>query len=532
MFLSGDSLKIVEQKTFDRKDVSVCGVIPRILLFFAVLHCSQIVRRKNYVKNFFSVIGGNIGEFCRIALNIKRSMDNPLGHLRHHVSRLKNGGLVLLLDTGARITPEAEAMLQALYSRDPQSVYEHLKAIAEKGPGKFMASYYVGYGHKSIGDCGTVTLFIEGISMLAAKAIQDWMLYSGQEVSTRYVDFSIQPFEDPVGTVTTKEMLEALRTYYLHALPLLEIDLKRRFPIAEGEKEAMYVKAIKARAFDTLRGFLPAGARTSIAWHTNLRQAADKIALLRHHPLREVRQSADAIESVLIEAYPSSFSHERFEATEKYNEQWMSGQYYLEDTACPEFLLARDDIAYGEFARRPELQKIFADRPPKTELPKMLAEFGTMQFRFLLDFGSFRDIQRQRAVAQRMPLLTAFHGFEEWYLDELTPELREEAKNVLSKNSEAIAVLEKADTPKEVIQYFLPMGYRTANRLTGDLPAIVYLVELRATRFVHPTLQVRAHQMANVLKERLGKYGLNLHIDSEVGRFDIRRGAQDIIKKN
>jgi len=76
------------------------------------------------------------------------------------------------------------------------------------------------------------------------------------------------------------------------------------------------------------------------------------------------------------------------------------------------------------------------------------------------------------------------------------------------------------------------MGYRTANRLTGDLPAIVYLVELRATRFVHPTLQVRAHQMANVLKERLGKYGLNLHIDSEVGRFDIRRGAQDIIKKN
>src|SRR3989344_2233338 len=385
MFLSGDSLKIVEQKTFDRKDVSVCGVIPRILLFFAVLHCSQIVRRKNYVKNFFSVIGGNIGEFCRIALNIKRSMDNPLGHLRHHVSRLKNGGLVLLLDTGARITPEAEAMLQALYSRDPQSVYEHLKAIAEKGPGKFMASYYVGYGHKSIGDCGTVTLFIEGVSMLAAKAIQDWMLYSGQEVSTRYVDFSIKPFEDPIGTPVSMTLLEELRAYYLYALPVLETDLRRRFPLASGEDEGICGKAIKARAFDILRGFLPAGARTSIAWHTNLRQAADKMALLRHHPLREVRDATDAIEQVLVEAYPSSFGHKRYEATEDYNEMWMTQHYYLDDPACPEFLLARDDMAYDEFSGRPELRTLFHDRPPTTELPKMLAELGTMQFRFLLD---------------------------------------------------------------------------------------------------------------------------------------------------
>lgn len=46
--------------------------------------------------------------------------------------------------------PEANAMLQALYSRDPQSVVDHLKRVAEVGSDKFMNLYYVGYGHKSI----------------------------------------------------------------------------------------------------------------------------------------------------------------------------------------------------------------------------------------------------------------------------------------------------------------------------------------------------------------------------------------------
>lgn len=455
-------------------------------------------------------------------------MTTQLQNLRHHQRDLPGGGLVLLLDTGAIITPESDAMLQALYSRDPQSVHAHLKAIAEKGPENFMANFYVGYGHKSIGDCGTVTLFIEGVSMLAAKAIQDWMLYAGQEVSTRYVDFSTQRFVDAIDSEASNDVLEALRTYYLYALPILEADLKLRYPIGEGEKEGVYNKAIKARAFDILRGFLPAGASTSVAWHVNLRQGADKIALLRHHALKEVRDVAAMLEEVLIEAYPSSFGHKRYDLTEAYNETMMTQHYYLEDDACPEFALTRDGIAYEEFAQNPKWREVLALRPPKTELPKFVGELGTMQFRFLLDFGSFRDIQRQRAVYQRMPLLTSTHGFEEWYLNELPKELRVEGEKVLTAN---LASLKLISASKEEAQYYLPMGYRVPNRLTGDIAALVYLAELRATRFVHPTLQVRAHQIAGALKEKLSSYGLNLFIDDEIGRFDVKRGAQDIVKK-
>src|SRR6266571_8561229 len=100
--------------------------------------------------------------------------------LKHVRRSLKSGGRVVVLDTGALITAEAAAMLQALHSRSIGGVDSHLEKLAKKGATDFMNTYYVGYGDKSIGDCGTTTLFIEGISMLAAKAIQNSPLYNGQ----------------------------------------------------------------------------------------------------------------------------------------------------------------------------------------------------------------------------------------------------------------------------------------------------------------------------------------------------------------
>ncbi|MDP2594212.1 MAG: hypothetical protein Q8P36_02645, partial [bacterium] len=138
-------------------------------------------------------------------------MDTRILELKHSTRNLPGGGFVLVLNTGAVITPEAEAMLQALHSRSVGGIREHLKTLAEKGPEKFMQSFYVGYGHKSIGDCGTGTIFIEGVSMLVAKAIQDWLLYSGQEASTRYIDFSTQKFIDPIGSPESAGLLEAWR---------------------------------------------------------------------------------------------------------------------------------------------------------------------------------------------------------------------------------------------------------------------------------------------------------------------------------
>src|SRR4051812_34761640 len=98
------------------------------------------------------------------------------------------------------LAPEAAAMVLALYSRDPRSVRIHLDQVERLGSEKFMSQYYVGYGHKSIGDCGSTTICGEFISMLAAKAVQDNPLYNGQEASTRYLDMANQPVLNPLGS--------------------------------------------------------------------------------------------------------------------------------------------------------------------------------------------------------------------------------------------------------------------------------------------------------------------------------------------
>ncbi len=447
-------------------------------------------------------------------------------NLQHTRISLGSGGKIVIIDPGATLTAEALAMLQALHSRSTGGVDEHLKILAEKGADKFMSTYYVGYGHKSIGDCGMAVVFIEGVSMLAAKAIQDYKLYNGQEASTRYIDFAGQLFINPLGTAAGTTVLENWRTFYLKAVEEMKVELKKRYPLSGEEKEATYDKAIAARAFDITRGFLPAGASTNLAWTGTLRQFADRIAHLRHHPLPEVQEIAHALEDGMIKAYPNSFSVEkkRYDATEAYVAETME-QYYYHNPHSPEIEIVRDSVDVAGLA---PYRTLLIHRPTKTELPKWLGVYGEVALAFTLDFGSFRDIQRHRAVTQRMPLLTADIGFNPWYLEQLTPELRTEATTLIAEQKAAIETL----TPDPNIrQYYLPMGYNISNYLTGDLPALVYLIEIRATSLVHPTLATKAGLMASLLQEKYAATGLTFHLDPDPGRFNIKRGEQDIVKK-
>jgi thymidylate synthase ThyX len=443
----------------------------------------------------------------------------------HAVHDLEQEGFVLVLNNGAKIDAQAEAMLQALHSRSTGGIHSHLKTLEEKGAQNFMEKFYVGYGHKSIGDCGSATVFVEGVSMLAAKAIQDWRLYSGQESSTRYIDFSDQIFLNPVGTPAGKEIMENWRTFYLDAQEPLKEHLKKQNPIKKKEKKEIYEKAIAARAFDITRAFLPAGATTNVAWRMNFRQFADELMLLRHHPLAEVRDIAEKTEAALEEVYANSFGHARFDVTEKYNQNWMANDYYHRNNSLSDFTLLFDHVDRKLlFAHKEQLKK----RPPKTELPPTIAECGVVGYEFLLDFGSFRDLQRHRAVAQRMPLLTHEHGFESWYLNALSEDVRQKAEEFIVQQKKKVHALKIQD---EIAQYYTAMGYRVPCRVVGDLKALVYLAELRSTRFVHPTLVAQMLQMIDSLKGLFESDGLVLHLDDEPNRFDVRRGEQDIVEK-
>ena len=426
---------------------------------------------------------------------------------------------IFLID---ELNPEDNAMLQALYSRSAESVEKHLDKVKASGSGKFMEQYYVGYGHDSIADCGSTTLFIEGLSVLADKILQDWSLYSGQETSTRYVDMTKQPIIDPIGNEASKKILDDWMEFYVSASEPLKEHLRQLYPRQAEEDEKVYERAIKARSFDILRAWLPAGITTQLSWHTNLRQAKDKLNLMLHHPLPEARQIAESLLTKLKEHYPSSFSYQPYEKQEAYREKTMAEFGYYNPEQSPAFA-CKINLDKNELENYNE---ILQNRPCKTCLPIFLNELGNIRFDFLLDYGSFRDLQRHRNGVCRIPLLTTKFGFNKWYLEELPKDLKEKGEALLVKQISAINAL---DASPEIKQYYTAMGFDVACRVSYALMPAVYTAELRSGKAVHPTMRRIAHQMYQALAGELPN--LKLHCDTEESAWDIKRGLNTITEK-
>ncbi|MCX6800302.1 MAG: FAD-dependent thymidylate synthase, partial [Candidatus Falkowbacteria bacterium] len=287
--------------------------------------------------------------------------------------------------------------------------------------------------------------------------------------------------------------------------------------------ETIYEKALKARSFDILRSFLPAGITTQLSWHTNLRQAFDKISLLRHHPLKETREIAETIHNKLKEKYPHSFSHELAEPQENYR-QFLNNNYnyYVSDFPEVEFA-CRTNIKNHELEY---YMDIFDSRPERIGLPHFLTELGHVTFDFKLDYGSFRDIQRHRNGVCRMPILTTDLSFNTWYLNQMPDDLQREAINLINNQ---IKLISKLDCPSTIKQYYIALGFNVACRVTYGLPAALYTIELRSGRMVHPTLRTVAHKMHHALKEKFPD--LTLYCDLSLDDWDVRRGLQDITER-
>lgn len=447
-------------------------------------------------------------------------------NLKHVVRETSLGSTIFVLDVGARITQEDAAMICALYSRDPGSISEKLEEVLRRGSGKFMETFYVGYGHQSIGDNAYIHIFIEDVSMLAAKAIQDFPLYAGQEVSTRYVPWESAPFINLVGGAKSEAILSGWREFYTSKRQVLMPHLKEQHPRKEDQSEKAYEKAIEARAFDIMRGFLPAGASTRVAWSGSVRSFQDHLSSLKQHPLEEVREIGRALHEALYAGYPNSFKHpeKTYPETDAYLREWAAEGYYHHDPNCPvRTTIEFDGIDYSNLSKH---TYALSKRPNRyTTLPYRVRELGVMRLVFQLDFGSYRDLQRHRALEQCMPLLTADFGLEPWYLDQFPNEQHEHVLKFIDQQVELIREL--AVSPEQA-QYFLPMGFRCAQRITGDLRGLVYMAELRSQPDVHPTLRVRAKEVASILEASIPE--LKLHHDRSDIDFDVVRGTQDIVR--
>lgn len=479
-----------------------------------------------------------------------------------HIKETSLGAKIILICPKTEINPEELAMIQSLYSRDPASILFHLLEVAEKGAEKFMKQFYVEYNHKSIGDCGNILLAFEGVSMLNAKAIQDSQLYAGQEASTRYMDFSSNQFLLPQGLESEEavKIQEGWRDFYAKNSPVVFEFLKQVYPygdykneelVNEKEKQKNYKdweKTLKARTFDIMRGFLPAGAATYVAWWTPISHANDHLAWLKCHTLVEVRETAFQCHELLKEVFPSSFKRDlskmnadeleqyqqREKAREDYRIKWYNNEYYLDLNLRD---LVPDEVnlnVWCDLLITDTYKEFILNRPRGQELPWQIGEAIQVMWFDMLDFGSFRDLQRHRAVIQRQGLLTEKFGMHEWYLQNLPDSVLVESKELLKNQIERI---NKLDLNKFDKQYLLPMGMKIPTRVSGSLAKFMYLLELRAQSTVHPTLHANAVSIAGHLRRILANLfdckpeEIPMFINENVGEINLKRGKQDIVKK-
>ena len=450
------------------------------------------------------------------------------------------------------LDPENVAMLQGLYSRSPVSVDDHLVKVQASGSAKFWDNYVVGYNHKSIADCGSTTIFIEGVSLLAAKAIQDSPMYSGQETSTRYIDMTHQPIILLGATANEKLASDGqwIMTKWMDFYRLnqrrVSVHVAETHPRKDGEDDKTYNNAVKARTFDILRGFLPAGITTQLSWHTNLRQAGDHLLHLSNHPSSEIREIARRVRSALVEKYPSSgfdldlatvsgvankgkTPEEIKRAEEEHfaRAQWEArvGKHftYVSNTGSGRF-----GSTFETEALQSGVWQLLKERPRGCVIPHFVSAAGTLHWAFHLDFGSFRDLQRHRNGVCRMPLLGTNLSFEPWYLDQLPPEVQAEAKVLIADQTKAIATL--SDDPV-VRQYYTALGFRVACEISYAMPAAVYVMEMRSSKTVHPTLRkVVLEQMVPAYRRLFPD--LPLHVDESPDYWTIHRGRQTIEERS
>jgi thymidylate synthase ThyX len=441
------------------------------------------------------------------------------------------------------VDPEDRAMIQALYSRSSAKAIDQIKDLREgmKDSEKFMDKFYVGYAHKSIGDCAETTLFIENVSMLAAKAIQDNALYRGQECSTRYIDFTEQRFHTPNPDLAKGEEVQRnWRDLYLLVLGFMteHFDKKFAMDMKIGAPDPVYKNAVKAKALDVARGFLPAGTTTNLSWTTDFRQCADKLEELLFHPLAEVREIADKAIAILSKLYPGSFEklfvayntaegaavHPRSEYAKTYH---YPANMNLGDCQC-----GNDNTV--NVAALTDIEHLFKDRQRGERMPKWLRRYGTVTFQDQIDFGSFRDLQRHRAAVIPNVMLNVNSQIHPWYLGQVESANEVGYNIVLECLNNQRQLTEQFLHPKPLdefeVMYYLPMGTMVDMEITMDVGQMIYMLELRSYVGVHPTVRTFMEKVWATYVS----FGLDIpvHVDNRPsGPLYLKRGTQTITKK-
>jgi thymidylate synthase ThyX len=438
------------------------------------------------------------------------------------------------------------------------------------------------YGDDSVAQLGGVHLACEQASNLLTKILERGRLMSYLEQSTRYIAYDsrlmgryryFRPpglLGSPLGARYVGEM-DRLFDTYAELVPRLQEFFREHIPKSDDDSDFVYRQAIRAKAFDSLRGILPAASISNVGIYGTGQAYESLLLRMRAHPLPEARTYADLMLLELRKVIPSFLKRVDVESRGvAWSAYLAENREAMEQVAAELFPVTESadvadapDVQLVDFDPDGEIKMVAAmlypfvdrseveierrvremtagervaivrayvgDRENRRHKPGRALERVSYRFDVLADYGAFRDLQRHRMLTIEWQRLTPRHGFT-----------RPEAVDAAGEREEFDAAMARSAQLHDDIAEQLPaeagyavaLAYKVRFMMQLNARAAMHLIELRTTPQGHPAYRAVAQEMYRLIAEQAGHHAvaeMMRHVDlsdePELERLEGERRA-------
>ncbi len=412
------------------------------------------------------------------------------------------------------------------------------------------------YGDDSVAQLGGVHLACEQASNILTKVLEWGRLMSYLEQSTRYIAYDsriggrYRYYRDPevlqssLGTRYVGDMDRLFDTYADLVGPMQEY-VRTQFPKHADDSDLVYRQAVKAKAFDALRGLLPAASVSNVGIY-GTGQAYEALLLrMRAHPLPEARYYADLMLQELRKVIPSFLERvdredrggvwSEYLGDTRENIAELVGALFPEGTVAdpaplvrlidfdpdaevkmvasmmyasshlPEEQLERRVAAMSSDDRMAVVKAYVGDRANRRHKPGRALERPFYRFDVLVDYGAFRDLQRHRMMTIDWQQLSPYHGYTR-------PELIDAAgmtdrfDDAMQRSADLHDALME-DFPDQA-PYAVSLAYKIRFNMNLNAREAMHLIELRTTPAGHPSYRQVGQEMHRLIAEEAGHHAV------------------------
>jgi thymidylate synthase ThyX len=407
------------------------------------------------------------------------------------------------------------------------------------------------YGDDSVAQLGGVHLACEQASNLLTKVLEWGRLASYLEQSTRYIAYDTRLggryryYRDPdvltssLGTRYVGDM-DRLFDTYAELVTRMSDFYRAAHPKQTTDSDFVHRQAIRAKAFDAVRGVLPAASLSSVGIYGSGQALEALLLRMRAHPLTEARRYSDLMLFELRKVIPSFlrrvdlpdrggawssyiattrastsaiaealFADEEAETTEAVTlvdydpdgeNKLIAAALFSSTHLSEQQVLARVHTLSIE-DRIAILRAYVGERSNRRHRPGRAFERTDYRFNVLTDYGAFRDLQRHRMLTIEWQALTPSHGYSRPVdIDAAGGTAAFDA--AMARSAALYDAL--VDRFPEAATYAVSMAYRIRFTMQFNAREAMHMLELRSGPQGHPAYRRVAQEMHRLIAEEAG----------------------------